>query len=125
MKVVNDGTGEFFLDASGGTGKTFLIFLAFLATIRSQNGIALALALSGIGATLLDGGRTAHFALKLLLNMQMNEILTCNFLRNSATAKYCSRATVECSMAHKKHTQIFGSIRPHVAKLTEEQKPVW
>ncbi|XP_054746755.1 uncharacterized protein LOC129251382 [Anastrepha obliqua] len=56
MKVVNDGTGRFyFLDAPCGTGKTFLLAL-ILATIRSQNGIALALASSGIAATLLEGG---------------------------------------------------------------------
>ena len=54
---------SFFLDAPGGTGKTFLISL-ILAEIRSNNGIALAVALSGIAATLLDGGRTAHSALK-------------------------------------------------------------
>lgn len=33
--------------------------------------IALALAASGIAATLLDGGRTAHSALKLPLNVQV------------------------------------------------------
>lgn len=69
MKVVQDGTGGiFFLDANGGTRKTFLITF-LLATIRSQNEIALALALLGIAATLLEGGRTAHSALKLPLNM--------------------------------------------------------
>jgi hypothetical protein len=52
------------------TGKTFLISL-ILETIRSQNGIALSLASSGIAATLLEVGRTAHFILKLPLNMQI------------------------------------------------------
>lgn len=52
MKVVNDGTdGFFFLDAPGGTGEMFSISL-ILATIRSQNGIALALVSSSIAATL-------------------------------------------------------------------------
>ncbi|XP_018788418.1 PREDICTED: uncharacterized protein LOC108968698, partial [Bactrocera latifrons] len=68
--VANERGGIFFLDAPGGTGKTFLLSL-ILATIRSQNNIALALASSGIAATLLDGGRTAHSALKLPLNMQL------------------------------------------------------
>jgi PIF1 helicase. len=40
--------------------------------IRSQKGIVLGLALSGIAATLLEGARTAHSALKLPLNMQIN-----------------------------------------------------
>jgi ABC-type ATPase involved in cell division len=43
MQNVNNGVGEiFFLDAPGGTGKTFLIKL-ILAAIRSQIDIALAL----------------------------------------------------------------------------------
>lgn len=45
----------FFLDAPGGTGKTFLLSL-ILAKIRSQQKIALAVASSGIAA---------HSALKL------------------------------------------------------------
>ncbi|KAL4098782.1 hypothetical protein QTP88_023320 [Uroleucon formosanum] len=54
MKVTNDETGGiYFVDAPGGTGKTFLISL-ILATIRSQNKISLALASSGIVATLLE-----------------------------------------------------------------------
>lgn len=57
MKVMNDETGRIcFLDALGKTGKTCLISL-ILATIQSQNGIALALASSGIAAMLLEGGR--------------------------------------------------------------------
>ncbi|CAF4836778.1 unnamed protein product [Pieris macdunnoughi] len=106
MKVVNDGTGGFyFLDAPGGTGKTFLLSL-ILATIRSQNGIALALASSGIAATLLEGGRTAHSALKLPLNLQINETPTCNLSRNSAMAKVLQQTRLiiwdECTMAHKR-----------------------
>ncbi|XP_044597828.1 uncharacterized protein LOC123274310, partial [Cotesia glomerata] len=56
MLAVSAGQGGFFfLDAPGGTGKTFLISL-ILAKIRSNNGIALAVASSGIATTLLDGG---------------------------------------------------------------------
>ncbi|KAE9524425.1 hypothetical protein AGLY_015146 [Aphis glycines] len=71
MKVVDDGTGGiYFLDAPGGTGKTFVISL-ILATIRSRSQIALAVTSSGIAATLLEGGRTAHSALKLPMNLLM------------------------------------------------------
>ncbi|GBP32285.1 hypothetical protein EVAR_86117_1 [Eumeta japonica] len=53
MLAVSAGQGGFFfLDAPGGTGKTFVISL-ILAEIRSNNGIALAVASSGIAATLL------------------------------------------------------------------------
>ncbi|XP_050063212.1 uncharacterized protein LOC126552534 [Aphis gossypii] len=106
MKVTNDETGGiYFLDAPGGTGKTFLISL-ILATIRSQNKIALALTSSGIAATLLEGGRTAHSALKLPLNMHSNETPTCNVSKNSAMAKVLQQCKLivwdECTMAHKK-----------------------
>lgn len=47
--------GYFFLDASGGTSKTFLVSL-ILAKIRLQQNIALAIASLGIAVTLLDGG---------------------------------------------------------------------
>ncbi|GBP83811.1 hypothetical protein EVAR_56994_1 [Eumeta japonica] len=67
--VSNNAGGLYFLDAPGGTGKTFVVSL-ILATIRSEQNIALALASSGIAATLLEGGRTAHSALKLTLNVQ-------------------------------------------------------
>ncbi|XP_044596943.1 uncharacterized protein LOC123273567 [Cotesia glomerata] len=57
LQYISAGQGGFFfLDASGGTGKTFVISL-ILAEIRSNNGIALAVASSGIAATLLDGER--------------------------------------------------------------------
>lgn len=71
-----------FLDAPGGTGKTFLISL-LLAEIRSKNDIALAVASSGIAATLLDGGRTAHSAFKLPLNIQNNPDAVCNIKKKT------------------------------------------
>ena len=45
----------FFLNASGGYGKTFLIE-ALLSTVRSMGKIALAVASSGIAAELMEGG---------------------------------------------------------------------
>lgn len=106
IEAVNRGSGGiYFLDAPGGTGKTFLISL-LLATIRSRNDVALALASSGIAATLLEGGRTAHSALKLPLNMQINETPICNISKNSAMAKILQVCKLivwdECTMAHKR-----------------------
>lgn len=43
-----------------------------LATIRSQQEIALLVASSDISVTLLEGGRTLHLALKFPLHMQTN-----------------------------------------------------
>lgn len=96
--------GFFFLDAPGGTGKTFIIAL-ILAQIRSQNHIALAIASSGIAATLLDGGRTAHSALKLPLNVHTNPEAMCNKNKHSDMAEVLRKCKIiiwdECTMAHK------------------------
>lgn len=78
--------GVFFLDAPGGTGKTFLLNL-ILAEIRSRKQIAIAVASSGIAATLLEGGRTAHSTFKLPLNYMQNETPMCNIKKNSGNDK--------------------------------------
>lgn len=67
----------FFMDAPGRTGKTFLISL-ILAKIRSQQKITLAVASSGIAATLLDGGRMAHSTFKLPLDIHNKPNTICN-----------------------------------------------
>nr|XP_046472567.1 uncharacterized protein LOC124214346 [Neodiprion pinetum] len=105
MLAVSAGQGGFFfLDAPGGTGKTFLISL-ILAEIRSNNGIALAVASSGIAATLLDGGRKAHSVFKLPLNIQNNPDAVCNIKKQSSMATVLKRCKIiiwdECTMAHK------------------------
>lgn len=83
LQYVNSQNGGIiFLDAPGGTGKTFLLNL-ILATIRSQDEIAVAVASSGIASTLLDGGRTAHSTLKLPLNLNQSEKPTCNIGKRS------------------------------------------
>ncbi|GFV26502.1 ATP-dependent DNA helicase [Trichonephila clavipes] len=58
--------GVYFLDNPGDTGKTFLINL-LLAKIRSEKKIAIAVASSGIAATLLHGGKTADSMFKIPL----------------------------------------------------------
>ncbi|GFV12327.1 ATP-dependent DNA helicase [Trichonephila clavipes] len=106
MRAITEQSGGlFFIDAPGGTGKTFLLSL-ILATIRSQNNIALAIASSGIAATLLDDGRTTHSALKLPLNLQNTEAPTCNISKNSGMGKILQTCQIiiwdECTMSHKK-----------------------
>lgn len=106
IQAVNDKQGGiFFIDAPGGTGKTFLISL-ILASERSKGKIVLAIASSGIAATLLDGGRTAHSAFKLPLNIHNIETPTCNIPRNSGMAKVLKQCDAivwdECTMAHNK-----------------------
>ncbi|GFV00105.1 ATP-dependent DNA helicase [Trichonephila clavipes] len=86
--------------------KDFFLLSLILVTIRSQNNIALAIASFGIAATLLDGGRTTHLALKLPLNFQNTEAPTCNISKNSGMGKVLQTCQIiiwdECTMSHKK-----------------------
>lgn len=94
-----------FLDAPGGTGKTWLINL-ILAEVRFRGDIALAVASSGIAATLLEGGRTAHSRFKLPLNLAKMDTPTCNIPKNSDLAALLRQTKVivwdECTMMNRK-----------------------
>ncbi|GFT67751.1 ATP-dependent DNA helicase [Trichonephila clavipes] len=85
--------------------KTFLINL-LLAKIRCERSIAIAVASSGIAATLIDGGKTAHSAFKLPLNLHHSESVNCNISKQSDMAHVLREAKLiiwdECTMAHKK-----------------------
>ena len=95
------------------TGKTFVIKL-ILASIRSKKDTALAIASSGIAATFLPGGRTAHSALKLPLNLHSTEIPTCNISKSSGMGKVLQQCKLtiwdECTMAQKKIARGSGSM---------------
>ncbi|XP_034044527.1 uncharacterized protein LOC117526576 [Thalassophryne amazonica] len=87
-----------------GTGKTFVINL-LLAKLRQMKKVALAVASSGIAATLLDGGRTDHSAFKLPLDLAKRELPTCNISRGTTKAKLLSKSKLiiwdEATMSHK------------------------
>lgn len=57
--IENGKGGLFFVYGSGGCGKTFL-WKTLICRLRSKGQIVLPVASSGIAATLLPGGRTAH-----------------------------------------------------------------
>ncbi|XP_046492949.1 uncharacterized protein [Neodiprion pinetum] len=111
LAVAAEQGGFFFLDAPGGTGKTFLISL-ILAKIRSQQKIALAVASSGIAAILLDGGRTAHSTFKLPLDVHNKPDAMCNIKKNSGIAAVLRKSSMiiwdECTMAHKYSLEAFN-----------------
>lgn len=71
-----------------------------------RNEIAIAVASSGIAATLLDGGRTAHSMFKLPLQMNQQEEPTCNIEKSSEIAQILKKCGIivwdESTMAHKK-----------------------
>ena len=62
MEAINsDGTAYVFIDARGGTGKTYLLN-TLLAAVRAKHGgcVALAVGSTGIASNLLHLGRTLH-----------------------------------------------------------------
>ena len=102
--VASRSASLIFLNAPGGTGKTFLLNL-LLAKLRSEQHIAIAVASSGIAATLLSGGRTAHSTFKLDLDLRRQESPVCNISKGTATAELLQKCVLivwdECTMSHK------------------------
>ena len=103
-QVESGSGGVLFLDAPGGTGKTFLLNL-LLTKVRSGKKIALAVASSGIAATLLEGGKTAHSAFKLPLSTRQSENVVCNISKQSGMGQLLRDVKLivwdEATMAHK------------------------
>ncbi len=63
------------------------------------------MASSGIAATLLEGGRTAHATFKLPLDLTHNESPTCNISKASSTGQLLWKCDLiiwdECTISHK------------------------
>uniref|UniRef100_I1PRC3 ATP-dependent DNA helicase n=1 Tax=Oryza glaberrima TaxID=4538 RepID=I1PRC3_ORYGL len=83
--------GVFFVDGPGGTGKTFL-YRALLATVRGKGDIAVATATSGVAASIMPRGRTAHSRFKIPLNIEEGSY--CSFTKQSGTTKLLQMASL-------------------------------
>ena len=100
--ILQQEDGMFFIDAPGGTGKTFL-FNTILAYYRSKGDIAIAVATSGISALLLHGGRTAHSRFNLPLKVGKDTIANVSMRSNLAYLLRETKAIIwdEIVMANK------------------------
>ncbi|XP_073024169.1 uncharacterized protein [Primulina eburnea] len=103
LESVNKGNGGlFFVNGPGGTGKTFL-YRALLAEVRKNKMIALATATSGVAASILPGGRTAHSRFKIPIDL--HEESYCTIAKQSALAELLRRTHLiiwdEAPMAKK------------------------
>ncbi|UYV75805.1 hypothetical protein LAZ67_13001409 [Cordylochernes scorpioides] len=80
--------------------------LSISAKLRLEGLVVCAAASSGIAATLLDGGRTAHSLFKLPLNLYDDELAVCNIAKQSATSKILQQSSLfiwdECTMANRR-----------------------
>ena len=122
--IDGDEGGMLFLDAPGGTGKTFLINL-ILAKLRSEGKIALATASSGIAATLLTGGRTLHSTFKIPLDLYAMDVPICSIKKGTALSRVIQegKATVvdEAPMTNK---LTFEALDRMLRDLTGKDRPM-
>ena len=105
MSAATRGAGRcIFVDAPGGTGKTFT-FNAILGAVRARGEIALAVASSGIAAILLEKGRTFHARFCASRKPAEDQVLS--ITAQSTHAQLLRRATVilwdEAAMGNKHH----------------------
>ncbi|CAN1310136.1 ATP-dependent DNA helicase PIF1 [Linum perenne] len=103
MDAIETKKGKFFfVHGHGGTGKTFL-YNCIISKVRSTGGIALVVASSGIAATLLPDGVTAHSRFKIPL--EIDNLSTCTIKKGSDVAELLKSATLivwdEAPMIHK------------------------
>ncbi|GBO17046.1 hypothetical protein AVEN_150339-1 [Araneus ventricosus] len=88
LKAIYDNKEDisrlFFLEGPAGTGKTFL-YNTLLHTIRGKGHHVTPVASTGIAATLLNGGRTAHSVFKIPIVLNATSI--CNVKPNIQEAK--------------------------------------
>lgn len=93
-EVVNDSTRDlstsrlYFIDAPGGSGKTFL-FNSLFNSIRRVGDKAIAVASSGIAALLLDGGRTSHSTFKIPIDVNTESM--CNIKPRSELGNFIKK----------------------------------
>ncbi|CAN0900839.1 ATP-dependent DNA helicase PIF1 [Linum grandiflorum] len=92
----------YFLYGHGGTGKTFL-YNCIIAKVRSLGQIALVVASSGIAATLLPGGVTAHSRFKIPIDV--DHASTCAIKKGTALARLIEQTSLivwdEAPMVHR------------------------
>ncbi|CAN0925705.1 ATP-dependent DNA helicase PIF1 [Linum grandiflorum] len=103
LQSVHSGSGKlFFLYGHGGTGKTFL-YNCIISRVRSLGQIAIVVASSGIAATLLPGGITAHSQFKIPI--EVDHASTCAIKKGTTLARLLELATLivwdEAPMVHK------------------------
>ena len=124
VRDIDGGFGRvYFIDAPAGTGKTFLS-KTLLARVRQDRNVAIAVASSGIAATLLPGGRTAHSRFKMPLDP--DETSTCNItqLRSDQTRAVIAEAKLilwdEVPMTHR---FCFEALDRTLRKVLERDEP--
>jgi hypothetical protein len=118
----SDGTNKcFFLYGSAGTGKTF-IYTTLLHTIRGRGDTAAPALSTGIAATPLPGGRTAHSVFKIPLKITSTS--TCNIKPNTEEVRNLIQSKlIFWNEAPITHEHAFEAIDRLLRNLTRICKP--
>jgi len=115
------GGSIFFLDGPGGTGKTFVQNVV-LAKVRADGEVALAVATTGIAATLLTGGRTAYTRFGIPIDLHAGSV--CGVKKQSLHADLLRRTKLifwdEAVMAHR---YVINCVDRTLRDLTEIDRP--
>ncbi|KAH9622346.1 hypothetical protein KSS87_022355, partial [Heliosperma pusillum] len=115
--------GVFFVYGYGGTGKTF-IWRTLCAAFRCKGDIVLPVASSGIAATLIPGGRTAHSRFGIPLSVTENS--TCPRIKpGSDLTELLRRAKLiiwdEAPMTHKHSFEALDRSLKDVMRVVDER----
>ncbi|KAK1389465.1 hypothetical protein POM88_017643 [Heracleum sosnowskyi] len=89
--VQSNAGGVYFVYGSGGCGKTF-VWKTLIYKLRSLGLIVLPVAFSGIAATLMPGGRTAHSRFKIPI--VLDDCSSCAIHHDSDIAKLIKRTSL-------------------------------
>jgi ATP-dependent DNA helicase PIF1 len=89
--VINRKGRVFFVDGSGGTGKTFL-YRCLIAIVRWEGLIVVVTATSGIAASIMPGGHTTHSVFKIPIKISDGSI--CKFSKQSDTTDLLCRSAL-------------------------------
>ena len=120
--VTNESGGCFFLDGAGGCGKT-TVAKTLIHAARSRGQIVLACASSGIAATLLPKGQTAHSTFGIPIE-NLTKTSTCSVKGRSGKAKLLQQVVFivwdEAFMIHRHGFEaVFRTLRHLRKNLTQ------
>lgn len=109
--VFNNKSKCFIIDGPGGKGKTFL-YRAIIAAVRSKQKIALATASSGVAASILPNGCTAHSRFKIPITKENK--LCCKVGKQTGLTTLLKQIALiiwdEASMANKESIEALDAL---------------